>query len=106
MPASAPAGDFEERVAEARKAVLRQLLAWERDLSERDAPGCKRTRSGNAGGGMFDDRIYVFTPQAAVIELPAGATPIDFAYSLHTNLGHRCRGATRRRRDGAAEHAA
>jgi GTP pyrophosphokinase len=79
------AGDFEERVAEARRAVLRQLLAWERDISERDAA--------QAEGGMFDDRIYVFTPQAAVIELPAGATPVDFAYSLHTSVGHRCRGA-------------
>jgi len=84
------AGDFEERVAEARRSVLRQLLAWEREVSERDAA--------QAEGGMFDDRIYVFTPQAAVIELPAGATPVDFAYSLHTNLGHRCRGA---RVDGA-----
>jgi GTP pyrophosphokinase len=79
------AGDFEERVAEARRVVLRQLLAWEREVSERDAT--------QAEGGMFDDRIYVFTPQAAVIELPAGATPVDFAYSLHTNVGHRCRGA-------------
>ncbi len=79
------AGDFEERVAEARRAVLRQLLAWEREISERDAA--------QAEGGMFDDRIYVFTPQAAVIELPAGATPVDFAYSLHTSVGHRCRGA-------------
>ena len=84
------AGDFEERVAEARRAVLRQLLAWEREVSERDAA--------LAEGGMFDDRIYVFTPQAAVIELPAGATPVDFAYSLHTSVGHRCRGA---RVDGA-----
>ena len=41
----------------------------------------------------FDDRIYVFTPQAAVVELAAGATPIDFAYAVHTDLGHRCRGA-------------
>ena len=78
------AGDFEERVAEARKAVLRQLLAWERDLAG---------QSEAAAGPSFEDRIYVFTPQAAVIELPAGATPIDFAYSLHTDLGHRCRGA-------------
>ena len=46
----------------------------------------------------FDDRIYVFTPQAAVVELTAGATPIDFAYAVHTDLGHRCRGA---RVDGA-----
>jgi GTP pyrophosphokinase len=77
-------GAFEERVAAARKAVLRQLLAWERDLAEPVA------RDGAAG---FDDRIYVFTPQATVVELPAGGTPVDFAYSLHTELGHRCRGA-------------
>ena len=81
------AGGFEEQVAQARKAVLQQLLAWEREVAE---PA--------AGGGWFDDRIYVFTPQAAVIELPAGATAVDFAYALHTDLGHRCRGA---RVDGA-----
>ena len=77
-------GDFDAQIAEARKAVLRQLLAWERDFVEQGVP---------AGEGVFDDRIYVFTPQAAVVELPAGATPIDFAYVLHTDLGHRCRGA-------------
>jgi len=74
--------EFDAQVAEARKAVLRQLLAWEREFAEQ----------GDAPGG-FDDRIYVFTPQATVIELPAGATPIDFAYAVHTDLGHRCRGA-------------
>ena len=80
--------DFDAQVAEARKAVLRQLLAWEREFVEQSAePGAP------AGAGVFDDRIYVFTPQAAVVELPAGATPIDFAYTLHTDLGHRCRGA-------------
>ena len=84
------AGDFEERVAEARRSVLRQLLAWQRDVSVHDAA--------QPEGGLFDDRIYVFTPQAAVIELPAGATPVDFAYALHTSVGHRCRGA---RVDGA-----
>ena len=83
------AGDFEEQVAQARKAVLRQLLAWERDLAGQQQ---------GARDAGFDDRIYVFTPQAAVIELPAGATPVDFAYTLHTDLGHRCRGA---RVDGA-----
>jgi GTP pyrophosphokinase len=83
------AGDFDAQVAEARKAVLRQLLAWERDLHGDDAA------DGNAAPAkaVFDDRIYVFTPQATVVELPVGATPIDFAYSLHTDLGHRCRGA-------------
>ena len=74
------AGEFEEQVAQARKAVLRQLLAWERDyVAETDA--------------RFDDRIYVFTPQANVVELCAGATAVDFAYAVHTDLGHRCRGA-------------
>jgi GTP pyrophosphokinase len=79
--------DFDAQVAEARKAVLRQLLAWEREFVEQGV------EHGAPTGGVFDERIYVFTPQAAVVELPAGATPIDFAYTLHTDLGHRCRGA-------------
>jgi GTP pyrophosphokinase len=70
---------------DAKIAVLRQLLAWERDLS-------------GASQGLFEDRIYVLTPDAAIVELPQGATPVDFAYSVHTSLGHRCRGA---RVDGA-----
>ncbi|MBZ4211821.1 MAG: bifunctional (p)ppGpp synthetase/guanosine-3',5'-bis(diphosphate) 3'-pyrophosphohydrolase [Rhodoferax sp.] len=66
---------------DAKIAVLRQLLAWERDLS------------GSPGQGVLDDRIYVLTPDAAIVELPQGATAVDFAYSVHTTLGHRCRGA-------------
>ena len=85
-------GEFEERIAEARKAVLRELLAWERDFAGQGGHG-----DGSAEAA-FDDRIYVFTPQATIIDLPAGGTPVDFAYSLHTDLGHRCRGA---RVDGA-----
>jgi GTP pyrophosphokinase len=84
------AGASEERIAEARKAVLRQLLAWERDLAE--------PAGGSALQAPGDERIYVFTPQATIIELPAGGTPVDFAYHLHSELGHRCRGA---RVDGA-----
>ena len=68
-------------IYDAKIAVLRQLLAWERELS------------GTQGPGVFDDRIYVLTPDAAIVELPQGATAVDFAYSVHTNLGHRCRGA-------------
>jgi len=70
---------------DAKIAVLRQLLAWERDLS-------------GSATGLFEDRIYVLTPDAAIVELPQGATAVDFAYTVHTNLGHRCRGA---RVDGA-----
>jgi GTP pyrophosphokinase len=84
-------GEFEERVAEARKAVLRELLAWERDFVGGQPPG-------SGAQAAFDDRIYVFTPQATIIDLPAGGTPVDFAYALHTEVGHRCRGA---RVDGA-----
>ena len=73
-------GDYDAKIS-----VLRQLLAWERDLS-------------GGSAGLFDDRIYVLTPDAAIVELPQGATAVDFAYSVHTSLGHRCRGA---RVDGA-----
>jgi len=73
-------GEYDTKIA-----VLRQLLAWERDLA-------------SAGAGLFEDRIYVLTPQASVVELTQGATPVDFAYTVHTSLGHRCRGA---RVDGA-----
>jgi len=70
-----------------RVAWLRQLLAWREDVS-----GPRGPRPGPAVA-VADDRIYVLTPQARVVELPAGATPIDFAYHVHTELGHRCRGA-------------
>ena len=73
-------GDYDAKIA-----VLRQLLAWERELSA----GAQSQATTDA----LSDRIYVLTPDAAVVELPQGGTPIDFAYTLHTNLGHRCRGA-------------
>ena len=69
---------------DAKIAVLRQLLAWERDLSGTASPDKP---------GIFQDRIYVLTPDAAIVELPQGATAVDFAYSVHTNVGHHCRGA-------------
>ncbi len=73
---------------DAKIAVLRQLLAWERDVS-----GQAQLSGDAAGKALFDDHIYVLTPQASIVELPRGATPVDFAYSVHTSLGHRCRGA-------------
>jgi GTP pyrophosphokinase len=69
-----PSQQFDQKVA-----WLRQLLAW-RDEVPVQKP-------------QLDDAIYVLTPQGKVIDLPAGSTPIDFAYALHSDLGHRCRGA-------------
>jgi GTP pyrophosphokinase len=68
-------------------AWLRQVLDWKDEV--RDAGElAEQFRT-----GLFDDTIYVFTPQGKVVDLPKGATPIDFAYHVHTELGHRCRGA-------------
>ncbi len=84
---------------DAKIAVLRQLLAWEREMSSSvvhatEAMTPEKVASSEVdGAGLFEDRIYVLTPNAAIVELPKGATPIDFAYTVHTNLGHRCRGA-------------
>jgi GTP pyrophosphokinase len=76
-------------------AWLRQLLTWKSEVAdtvvgqdETDRQWVEQLKSAS-----LNDRIYVMTPQARVIELPAGATPIDFAYHLHSNIGHRCRGA-------------
>ena len=77
-------------------AWLRQLLAWRSEIA-----GDAATRRGgrtSSATRRADDRVYVLTPEARVIELPLGSTPIDFAYHVHSELGHRCRGA---RVDGA-----
>jgi GTP pyrophosphokinase len=78
-------------------AWLRQLLAWKEDIAEGEEPGAKPWEQ-LRHATLDDDHIYVLTPQARVIALPQGATPLDFAYHLHSELGHRCRGA---RVDGA-----
>ena len=67
-------------------AWVRQLLAWQREVGQ--ALG-----SGDAAQTRAASHIYALTPQARVIELPAGSTAIDFAYHVHSGLGHRCRGA-------------
>ncbi len=68
-------------------AWLRQLLEWQRDLP--DAKEFMETVKGD----LFPDVVYVFTPRGDVKELPQGATPVDFAYSVHTDIGHHCVGA-------------
>ena len=66
-------------------AWMRQLLSWRQEAGEQTPQSDPTVTDG--------DRIYVLSPQARVIELPRDATPVDFAYHLHTDLGHRCRGA-------------
>jgi GTP pyrophosphokinase len=72
---------------DAKIAWLRQVLEWEGETGHAGELA-ERFRS-----GLFDDTIYVLTPQDRVIALTRGATPVDFAYQVHTELGHRCRGA-------------
>ena len=66
---------------------LRQILEWKQDIA--DTGDLQEQFKNN----LFRDQVYVFTPQGKVVALPNGATPVDFAYSLHTDLGHRTRGA-------------
>ena len=68
-------------------AWLRQLLSWRDEITDSAAWVEHFKRA------SLDDTIYVMTPQGRVIDLPKGSTPIDFAYRLHTDIGHRCRGA-------------
>ncbi len=68
-------------------AWLRQIVEWKDEVADAGAAAVPFRR------GLFADTIYVLTPQGRVIDLPRDATPIDFAYHVHTDLGHRCRGA-------------
>jgi len=74
--------DFDNKIA-----WLRHLLEWKDEVADA-GDFVDQFRS-----EVFQDRIYVFTPQGKVIDLPQGATPLDFAYHIHTDVGHRCRGA-------------
>ncbi len=77
-------------------AWLRQLLAWKTDVADAvvgQEEQQQREWVEKLKSAALDDRIFVLTPQARVLELPVGATPVDFAYHLHTDVGHRCRGA-------------
>ncbi len=65
---------------EAKIAWLREVLSWQHEI-------------GNQGKNVLADRVYVLTPNSDIIDLPRGATPLDFAYTVHTSLGHRCKGA-------------
>ncbi|RMF28087.1 MAG: GTP diphosphokinase [Chloroflexi bacterium] len=80
-------GGKRDVVFEQKIAWLRQLMEWRQDVTDAaEFVNALKT-------DLFQDRVYVFTPRGDVIDLPAGSTPIDFAYHIHTEIGHRCRGA-------------
>jgi len=73
---------------------LERRIAWMRSWLEQQDEGATDIAGLETTDAEFEARrIYVLTPQSKVVELPAGATPIDFAYAIHTSVGHRCRGA-------------
>ena len=74
--------DYEQKVS-----LIRNLLSWSQEVEE-DTDALDGLPS-----DVFRDRVYVITPKGDVVDLPFGSTPIDFAYQVHTNVGHRCRGA-------------
>lgn len=74
---------YEEKIA-----LLRQVMAWQKEISHQDAKPAEATVK-----DLFADRVYVFTPLGDIIDLPKNATPLDFAYTIHSEVGHRCRGA-------------
>ena len=73
--------------AEEKLQWLRQMIEWEKDLKD------PQEFMNALKDDVFNSQVYVFTPKGDVIELPAGSTPIDFAYRVHTNIGNRCVGA-------------
>lgn len=80
------AGRSHERVRE-RLAWIKRIVEWQRELSD------PREFLENLKIDLFQDEVFVFTPKGDVIDLPRGSTPIDFAYAIHTEVGHRCVGA-------------
>ena len=80
-------GNSSDRNFEEKMSGLRQLLEWQRDVTS-TAEFIEKVKQ-----DVFRDQVFVYTPKGRIVELTAGATPIDFAYKIHTELGHRCVGA-------------
>ncbi len=73
---------------DAKVAWLRQLMDWQKDVV-----GGAQEFVDSLKADIFQDQVYVFTPKGEIKELPAGSTPLDFAYRIHTDVGHKCVGA-------------
>lgn len=88
-------GNTQDDSYDQKIAWLRQLLSWKSEITDTvvGQEDSERQWVEQLKAASINDRIYVLTPQGRLIELPMGATPIDFAYQLHSDVGHRCRGA-------------
>ncbi|HEV8694956.1 MAG TPA: bifunctional (p)ppGpp synthetase/guanosine-3',5'-bis(diphosphate) 3'-pyrophosphohydrolase [Lysobacter sp.] len=88
---------YKEVGSHSADAAFDRKIAWMRRLLEAHGDagegGGEAALSGEFDNELVEDRIYVLTPKGEVMDLPAGATPLDFAYYVHTQVGHRCRGA-------------
>ena len=81
-------GEIKYKAGHERKIEwLREVLAWHREMASHKGV------SASIESSFLDDRVYVFTPDGDVLDLPTGSTTLDFAYHVHTEMGHRCRGA-------------
>jgi len=80
-------GTPRDKSYEQRITWLRKMMEWRSDVD--DAQEFVESMKSD----VFQDRVYIFTPRGDIIDLPGGSTPIDFAYHIHTDIGHRCRGA-------------
>jgi GTP pyrophosphokinase len=88
------AGSRADKRFDAKINLLRQLMTWQDEVTAAaDDAGERADVVSGMRHELFADQVYVFTPTGEVIDLPLGATPVDFAYRIHTNVGHRCRGA-------------
>ncbi len=74
-------------------SALERRVVWMRQLLDVQAQGGDAALAEEFDSELVEDRIYALTPRGEVVDLPTGSTPLDFAYRLHTELGHRCRGA-------------
>lgn len=88
------AGARADKRFDAKINLLRQLMSWQDEVTTAPGDGGEvRELVAGMRHELFADQVYVFTPGGAVVDLPQGATPVDFAYRIHTDVGHRCRGA-------------
>lgn len=81
--------DYESKIA-----WLREIMAWQREIthqSNTEKPESAQLQQSQKD--LFADRVYVFTPSGDIVDLPQGSTPLDFAYQIHSEVGHRCKGA-------------